>query len=659
MGSTRFPGKVLRKVHDVPIVDLIFRRVSKSKLVSEVVFAIPIGPEDDALASHLKHLGVKVFRGDPLDVQKRYIECAKEFNFDLVVRVTGDCPLIDHQVIDDVISSLLESGADYASNVNPPTMPDGLDVEVFKVSALVAARQHHDSEGGREHVTLALRESESFARVNIEHSLDLSSLRWTVDYDDDLESIQAQLSERQLDLGFEQLLQEGFLGVKSSGRKRNEGQLMGEGQKLWARAKNVIPGGGMLLSKRSEMFLPDGWPSYYSKAKGIRVWDLDGRELIDFSMMSVGACSLGYGDEVVDHAVMASISDGVMSSLNSPAEVHLAEELIRMHTWSGMARFARSGGEANAIAIRIARAFTGKDKIAICGYHGWHDWYLSANLAKDSNLDGHLLPGLDPSGVPRSLEGSSVPFAYNDIEALENLLKSGEFAAVKMEVTRNFGPNQGFLEAVRSLCDKYGAVLIFDECTSGFRETFGGIHKKFGVEPDMAMFGKALGNGYAITAVIGVKNVMQAAQGSFISSTFWTERIGPVAAMATLERMKAERSWEKLPVIGSSVKQLWSEVMTGLNLPFSISGLDPLASFVIDRPNWPYLKTLFTQEMLDKGYLASSSFYASTAHTESEISSYRDAFSSTMKFVADNIDSDELSGLLRGPVAHSGFRRLN
>lgn len=659
MGSSRFPGKVLRKLHDVPVVELIFRRASKSKLVAEVVFAIPLGADDDALAIYLQNVGAKVFRGDPLDVQNRFIECAKEFNFDAVVRITGDCPLIDPRIIDDVIALFVESGSDYASNVSPPTMPDGLDVEVFSVSALVAARQNYDSERGREHVTLALRESGEFTRANLQHDPDLSALRWTVDYEDDLESIEAQLSAQQLDLGFEQLLHEGFLGVKSSGRKRNEGEIMGEGQKLWARAKNVIPGGGMLLSKRSEMFLPDGWPSYYSRAKGIKVWDLDGRELVDFSMMSVGACSLGYGDEIVDQAVMAAVSDGVMSSLNSPAEVQLAEELIEMHPWSGMARFARSGGEANAIAIRIARAFTGKDKVAICGYHGWHDWYLSANLAQDSNLDGHLLPGLDPSGVPRSLEGSSVPFAYNDIEDLESLLKTGEFAAVKMEVTRNFGPSKGFLEGVRSICDKYGTVLIFDECTSGFRETFGGIHKKFGVAPDMAMFGKALGNGYAITAVLGSKRVMQAAQSSFISSTFWTERIGPVAALATLGRMEATRSWEILPRIGSSVKQVWSEVLTGLKLPFAISGLDPLASFAIDLPNWPYLKTLFTQEMLDLGYLASASFYASTAHSESDISNYRDAFSSSMKFVADNVDSDESSGLLRGSVAHTGFRRLN
>ena len=188
-----------------------------------------------------------------------------------------------------------------------------------------------------------------------------------------------------------------------------------------------------------------------------------------------------------------------MSTFNCPEEVYLAEKLIELHPWADMARFARSGGEANAIAIRIARAAAGKDKVAFCGYHGWHDWYLAANLGDGGNLDGHLLPGLEPKGVPQDLRGSVLPFNYNNFDELEAIVSRHDIGVIKMEVTRNEGPREGFLQKVRDLATKRGIVLVFDECTSGFRETFGGIHKMYGIEPDVAVFGKAIGNGYALT----------------------------------------------------------------------------------------------------------------------------------------------------------------
>ena len=302
---------------------------------------------------------------------------------------------------------------------------------------------------------------------------------------------------------------------------------MSSGEKLYKRAKRVIPGGNMLLSKRPEMFLPEGWPSYFSKAKGCNIWDLDGKQYIDMSIMGIGTNILGYGNKEVDNEVKNNINNGNMSTLNCPEEVKLAEKLVKMHPWSEMARFARSGGEANAIAIRIARAHAKKDHIAICGYHGWHDWYLATNLKNNSDLEQHLLPGLEPNGVPRALKGTVIPFNYNNFEELKNITEKYDLAAVKMEVERSVPPEDNFLQKVRDLCDKKGILLIFDECTSGFRETFGGLHLKYGVDPDMAMFGKALGNGYAITAVIGKRSVMQSAQNTFISSTFGLKELDP------------------------------------------------------------------------------------------------------------------------------------
>jgi glutamate-1-semialdehyde 2,1-aminomutase len=275
------------------------------------------------------------------------------------------------------------------------------------------------------------------------------------------------------------------------------------------------------------------------------------------SIMGIGTNTLGYGHPEVDSAVRKTIDAGNMSTLNCPEEVYLAERLVEMHPWSDMAWFARSGGEANAIAIRTARAASGRTKVAFCGYHGWHDWYLAANLADEKNLAGHHLPGLEPNGVPANLRDTVYPFAYNRFKELEALVNAHDIGVIMMEVCRNIEPEDDFLKKVRKLATDNGIVLIFDECSSGFRQTFGGLHKLYGVEPDMAMFGKALGNGYAITAVIGKREVMEAAQTTFISSTFWTERIGPTAGLKTLEVMERLQSWNTITETGKQIGERW------------------------------------------------------------------------------------------------------
>jgi glutamate-1-semialdehyde 2,1-aminomutase len=389
---------------------------------------------------------------------------------------------------------------------------------------------------------------------------------------------------------------------------------MRKGQDLYKKAKTLIPGGTMLLSKRPEMFLPENWPSYFSKAKGCKIWDLDNQELLDMTIMGIGTNTLGYGHDAVDDAVLDTVRKGNMSTLSCPEEVYLAEKLIEMNPWADMVRFARSGGEANSIAIRIARAASGKDKVAICGYHGWHDWYLSANHNSGDNLSGHLLPGLNPSGVPKALKDTVLPFHYNNYEELVDLVEKHDIGVIKMEVLRNFGPEDNFLHKVRELATKKNIVLIFDECTSGFRETFGGIYKKFGVEPDVAMYGKTIGNGYALTAVVGKRSVMEAAQTSFISSTFWTERIGPTAALATLKVMEEIKSWEVITAIGKKVQEGWKSLAATHGLEIELAGIPALSTYSFKSENALAYKTLIAQEMLKKNILASTNFYASIAH---------------------------------------------
>jgi glutamate-1-semialdehyde 2,1-aminomutase len=434
---------------------------------------------------------------------------------------------------------------------------------------------------------------------------------------------------------------------------------MGKGQDMWKTAKTVIPGGNMLLSKRPEMFLPEQWPAYFSRAAGCRVWDLDDREYIDMSIMGIGCNTLGYGRPEVDDAVRRVIDLGNMATLNAPEEVALAQKLVELHPWADMARFARSGGEANAISIRIARAASGRDGVALCGYHGWHDWYLASNLGDAGKLAGHLLPGLNPNGVPQSLRGSVFPFAYNDIGALETLVGTGKIGVIKMEVSRNYSPDPDFLIRVRKLATDNDVILIFDECTSGFRQALGGLHKIYGVDPDMAVFGKALGNGYAVTGVIGRRGIMEAAQNTFISSTFWTERIGSAAALATLAVMEKERSWETITAIGQDITTRWQALGKKHGLPITTAGVPALTSFGFKSPNAQAYKTLISQEMLAKGYLAGNSVYTCTEHTPAIVDGYFEALDPIFGLIRECEDGRDVLSLLKGPIAHSGFTRLN
>ena len=317
-------------------------------------------------------------------------------------------------------------------------------------------------------------------------------------------------------------------------------------QAKWIKAKKIIPGGNMLLSKRPEIFLPNKWPAYFKSAKDCYVTDLDNKKYIDMSLMGVGTCVLGYSNKEVENSVIKNIKSGNMSTLNCEEEYLLSKKLLSLNKWADMVKLARTGGEANAIAVRIARAACNpkKQNIAICGYHGWHDWYLSANIKNKKNLDQHLLSGLSTKGVPKSLSGTTHPFNFNNIEELTKVVEKENIGIVKMEVYRSNPPSNEFLKAIKFLRKKHKFILIFDECTSGFRETYGGIHQKFDITPDICVYGKALGNGYGITAILGIKKVMNHAQSTFISSTFWTERVGPTAALKTLEIMQRIKSWE-------------------------------------------------------------------------------------------------------------------
>jgi len=433
-----------------------------------------------------------------------------------------------------------------------------------------------------------------------------------------------------------------------------------KGQELYSRARAIIPGGTQLLSKRPEMFLPEHWPAYYRSAKGVEVIDLDDRTYLDMSLMGVGACVLGYADPEVDGSVKAAIDQGVQCTLNAPEEVELAETLCTLHPWADMVRYGRSGGEAMAIAVRIARAHAREDTVAFCGYHGWYDWYLAANLSEDDALDGHLMPGLTPGGVPRGLLGTSLPFHYNHLDQLEEIVSStqGTLAAIVMEPQRDQPPKSGFLEGVRRIARETGAVLIFDEITTGFRMGAGGIHLNLGIEPDIAVFAKAMANGYAMSAVIGREEVMQAAQETFISSTNWTERIGPTAALATIDKYRREKVADHLIATGTTVSRGWQQAAEETGLRLEASGLPSLSHFTLGHDEELILTTLFTQLMLERGFLAFNQFKPSFAHKHSHVEQYLENVHEVFGILAKAVEQGNARDLLRGPPARRGFYHL-
>lgn len=665
MGSTRLPNKVMKAIGGIPMIELLLTRLARSNEIDQIIVATSVDERNLPLVAHVQKIGYTSEQGSENDVLDRYVKAAKKHQADIVVRITGDCPLVDPELVDEVIRCFKAADVDYFSNCAPPTYPDGLDIEVFTFKALDLASQETSNPYDREHVTSYLRKPAKFKTGAVQHAQDLSAMRWTVDEPADFEVIDKvfQHFHPRIDFSWAEVLclqsVQPEIFTPNQHLIRNEGSKMGNGQKLWKRAKQVIPGGNMLLSKRAEMFLPDQWPAYFSKAKGCRVWDMDGNEYTDMSIMGIGTNILGYGHPEVDDAVRKTIDAGNMSTFNCPEEVYLAEKLVEIHPWADMARLARSGGEANAIAIRIARAASGRDKVAVCGYHGWHDWYLSANLGDGENLAGHLLPGLDPKGVPQNLRGTVFPFNYNNYQQLEDLVNAHDIGVIKMEVVRNMGPEDNFLHKVRQLATQRGIVLIFDECTSGFRETFGGLHKKYSVEPDMAMFGKALGNGYGITATIGRREVMEAAQSTFISSTFWSERIGPTAALKTLEVMERVKSWETITQMGLSIRERWQKLADHHGLNIDHWGLAALTGYTFKSENALAYKTLITQEMLGKGFLAGNSVYVCTEHTPVVLDAYFEALDPIFATIKQCEEGRDVMGLLKGPICHGGFKRLN
>ena len=658
--STRFPNKVLQKIHGIPLIIFLLKRLNKCKKVDQVVTVIPKNKKNKDLKKILQKYNFQHFEGSEKNVLERFYLCAKKFNSKNIIRITADCPLSDPQIIDKFTQIFKNKNVDYLSNGNPPTFPDGFDVEIFTFNALEKSYFNAKSLYEKEHVTPYIKKNNFFSKCNVINKIDLSNIRLTVDYVEDLIIVKKIISQikNKADYSLENVIKiinkDKEIMNLNSNYKRNTGSKNSENQKLWERAKTIIPGGNMLISKRPELFLPLGWPTYFTKAKGIKIWS-EKKIYQDFCSMGVGTNLLGYGDSRVNEAVKKIIKNGNMSTLNAVEDIKLAEKLLQIHDWADMAKFARSGGEANAIAIRIARAASRKDKVAICGYHGWHDWYLAANLTSKKNLNNHLIKNLNPHGVPSNLKNTVFTFEYNNISSLKKVISEHDIGIIKMEVKREEDPKNNFLQEVRKIADKKNIILIFDECTSGFRKTFGGLHKHYKVKPDMAMFGKALGNGYAITAVIGKRSIMESASTNFISSTMWTERIGTSAAIECLNVMENMKSWQKISQTGIWLKEQWKKLAKLHKLKIEIQGLDAIPNFIFKSQNHNSYKTLITQELLKKNLLATNKIFISVLHNKKNLQNYLNEMDKVFSLISRIENGEKIENYLKYPESFNPY----
>jgi len=671
MGSTRLPGKSLADISGKPLIIRVLEQVAAAEAVDAVVLATTTDPADDPLAELVAAHNFSVVRGHPTDVLSRYAAAASDAYADVVVRVTGDCPLISPDTISETVERFFESSAAYASNTNPYSRPDGQDVEVFRRDVLERADREAASELDREHVTAWIRRSGDIPSVNVKHVAPPAAalMRWSVDQPADLEFVRCVWDRLGSANGHHPSFHEFFAATQQLGDDKretiiNEGAYraifdaaaatpapplaLAESEKWLSRSAKVIPGGAQTYSKSWRQHIRGVSPIFLDHGRGARVWDVDGNEFVDL-VQGLLPNILGYAHPEVDRAAYDRAAQGHSFSLPHPLEVELAERLVGLIPCTDMVRFGKNGSDATAGAVRIARAFTGRERIACCGYHGWQDWFIGST-SRDA-------------GIPAGVKDLVHPFPYNDSEALDRLLASrrGEFAAVIMEPVNFYWPKQNYLEEVKEICHRHGVLLIFDEICSGFHFGLGGAQKLFGVLPDLATFGKAMGNGYPISCVVGRADVMQTFEDAFISFTFAGDSAAMAAAMTVLDILEHTDAYDRLTAAGRRLKD-------GVTALAACAGLSDRVT-AVGHPHWPLLrfqgpdgkddptlKAVWTQEMHRRGVLILATHNVTAALTVADVDHVLAAYAAAFKRIASLLTAGvSLEIAMEGPIPTPAF----
>tara|TARA_B100001063_G_C16765188_1_gene558217 strand:+ start:413 stop:2428 length:2016 start_codon:yes stop_codon:yes gene_type:complete len=657
--SKRFPGKVLKKLfNDMTVIDLMYKRLSTSKKIKKIVFTIPKNKENNKLKEYIKSKKYSYYEGKEFDVLNRFYCTAKKFKAQNIVRLTADCPLIDGKTLDRHIDFFYDTKSDYITNQLNRTYPDGYDIEILNFNLLKELNKIAKLKEDREHVTTYLKRNRKKIR-SLKFEKDLSNLRLTLDYKNDLFFLKKLIFNlRKINFSLFDIYN--YCKKNPKMHKNVNYTKKNIGQNLWVEAKKIIPPGSMLLSKNPDIFLKDRSPAYFTKAKGCFIWDLDGKKYVDICYMGVGTNMLGYSNNRVDSKVKKVIDKGTCSTLNSREDLDLAKKIIDIHPWFDAVRFGRGGADTNSIAIRLARSFTKKNKIAICGYHGWHDWYLSANY-KSKSLDNFLFRNVAIQGVPTDQKNQSFVFEFNNLNSFYKLMKNNKFCAVIMEVERNIKPNIKFLKMIRNYCTKNNIVLIFDECSSGFREVLGGIHKKYKVYPDLAMFSKSIGNGYPITVLAGKSRILNESYNTFISSTYWSERVGPTAALASINEMERIKSWKLITQKGKYIKNKIFNLSKKYKINLKLNDSISIINFkIFGKYDHVVYKNFISQEMLKKNFICNDTIYISVAHTKKIINKYLKELETIFKKISVYEKNEELFVKLEQDISNiEFFKRFN
>jgi glutamate-1-semialdehyde aminotransferase/spore coat polysaccharide biosynthesis protein SpsF (cytidylyltransferase family) len=698
LDSTRLPGKVLKPLQGRPLLSHVVSRLQESKMINKVIVATSNEDSDIPIAEFCAHNEVSCFRGSKNDVLDRFYHAAKLFDAEVIVRITGDCPLIDPQVTDRVIKCYLTGDSDYVSNIHPPTFPDGLDTEVFSFSVLERAWKEATMKYQKEHVTPYIVTSDKFTKMNVTHNTDLSHLRWCVDYEEDfifVENVLRGLNASGNDSDFLTLISfldenphlssgnvaftrnEGFLkSLQSEGvspekyadffsngmthtytnimnkNNSNGGLPMGERKltksfELWEKGKKLIPCGTQTASKGPDQFVHGVYPIYLQSGQGSHVFDVDGNEYIDYPC-SLGSNFLGHNYPVVSEAIARQAKEGINFSLMHPLEVEMAELLTNAIPCAEQVKFCKNGSDATSGAVRIARAFTGRDKIVFCGYHGWQDWYVRSTGKK--------------KGVPAVLDDYIFRFHYNDIDSLQKIfdVHPGEIACIIMEPVITEAPQAWFLEKVREIATQNGAVLIFDEMVTGFRFGLGGAQKYFNVIPDVACFGKSVANGMPLSIIAGKNEVMNECHEIFFSTTFGGEAVSLAAGVATIKEMQQKDVVDHIWKVGKMFNEGFNKIAQEIGIDVSCVGLPPRQNLVFKDATGNVsqeMKSLFLQETIKKHILIGNIIFFSYSHTEEDIRKTLDACREALVVLKQGVDQGNISSLLEGQMAAEVFRQ--
>ena len=673
MGATRFPGKVLEAIEGRPMLWHVVRRVRKAKLIDRVVVATSENSLDDAVAKFCVAEDINCFRGSERDVLDRYYRAAKGFAADVVVRITADCPLIDPELIDRVIETRMKESCDYATNTLGSTYPDGLDVEVFSFAALERAWREAALPADREHVTAYIVNSGAFRVCDVPSgTAALGRLRWTVDHSQDLEFVRAVYARLESLNGngfcyrdvLRLLDREPSLAAINSGTIRNEGYYrslaaepfapadkrpLARSNDLKQKAERLIPSCSQTFSKAPSQYVQGVAPAFLARGEGSHVWDVDGNEYIDCPM-ALGSVILGHNYPAVTVAVKRQIDQGTNFSLPHALEASVAETLVELIPCAEMARFGKNGSDATAGAVRAARAYTRRDVIACCGYHGWQDWYIGTTTRS--------------GGVPDAVKQLTVAFNYNDIASLEKIFAAhpSGVAAVVMEAVGIEEPREGFLQNVRDLARRHGALLIFDEIVTGFRVAVGGAQQYFGVVPDLACFGKAMANGYPISAVVGRREIMEIFDEIFFSFTFGGEAVALAAAEATMKEIVGAGALAHIWEQGRRLKDGYNVLARafGVERHTECVGLPPRTVCLFKDASGQeslVLKSLFQQESLKRGVLFSGGHNLCFSHTHDDVDRMLRTYRAAMEVLADAIRKGDALARLEGKPVEPVFRK--